>query len=580
MADDPRIVAYDERAPLNERTDARAQLEAAYRPLASQLIPSDEVQRVINYVQDQYAEADMLKARGGGIVMPNRSATGGMRSVTLDGNSISLAGGYFERPAAMGFDALRSMVEQTPILSSIVLTRVRQVSRFTQISEDGGLGFEIRHAERKHEMTLPEEGSAALLAKFFANCGWEFNPRARRKLKRDNFTKFMAKLTRDSLTMDAAPIETEMKRNANLGIDGIYALDGATIRLCTEMGYDGDDSIIAVQVVQGQIRTTYTADQIVYEVRNPRSDVNVGGYGMGETELLIRVVTGILNAMTYNINGFDKNAIPKGLLNISGDYSTEDLTAFKRQWNAMVKGINNAWSLPVLVSKDGEGKASFENFGVEFNEMYFAKWMTFLTSICCAIYGMSPEEINSESFSAQKSSLSGSDTSEKLADSKDKGLRPLMGYFESTLTDYVVSAFGEKYCFRWVGLDEKDQEQAWEGKKLILTVDELRAEQGYKPIKGTLGDVPLNPSLIGPWQQAQQAEQNPQGQQFGGAPPAEQGDYGEEDPNDQDQPGADHQDQQPDQPDTGANDGADQPVGGAPQGDFGKALSVIYSIGG
>lgn len=39
----------------------------------------------------------------------------------------------------------------------------------------------------------------------------------------------------------------------------------------------------------------------------------------------------------------------------------------------MVKGINNQWALPVLFSENKEGDASFERFGIEFNEMYFAK---------------------------------------------------------------------------------------------------------------------------------------------------------------------------------------------------------------
>src|SRR5690606_737434 len=100
--------------------------------------------------------------------------------------------------------------------------------------------------------------------------------------------------------MDAAPIETEFKRDRNLGIDGLYAVDGATIRLCTEEGYNGNDEIFALQVVQGQVRSAYTHDDLIYEPRNPRSDVLVAGYGMGEVELLVRVVTGFLNAMTLN----------------------------------------------------------------------------------------------------------------------------------------------------------------------------------------------------------------------------------------------------------------------------------------
>lgn len=588
MADDPSQVAFNPAAPAPERYDANAQLQAAYRPLASALLPQDAVKDVISFIQNDLADQEMMKAARGGaqvIQFPGRirpEPSKGMRSVYLDELQIFASGDYFEKPSPLGFDSLRNMVEQTPILNAIVLTRIRQVARFCAPSEDGGPGFEIRHRDREHQADDREKDSMRLLSQFFQNCGWEFKPRARRNLRRDPFQTFMAKLVRDTLTMDAAAIETEMKRDRSLGIDGLYAVDGSTIRLCTEQGYQGDDEIFALQVVQGRISTAYTRDQLIYEPRNPRTDVRLAGYGYSETELLVRVVTGFLNAMTYNIKGFDENAIPKGLLHLSGSYSTEDLAAFKRYWNASVKGINNAWSLPVMVSSDQESKASFERFGVEFNEMFFAKWMTFLTSIACAIHGMAPDEINFESFSAQKSSLSGSDTTEKLADSKDKGLRPLLGYFEGLLTDYVVTEFGEKYCYRWCGLDPADAQQEWEKKKLVLSLDELRAEAGYDayPVK-ELGQAPLNPSLIGPWMQMTQQQQQPD---FGDVPGGGEGEQpGEQDGQDfgggEDAGGAPPGGEEAAQPPDGADqqdDGAD--FGRPAQGDFGKAIPLIYQV--
>lgn len=519
MGDDPRRVAFDDRAPPDERFDAQAELQKSYRP--SVVAPLGDMRAVIQAVQDDLAEQDMLKAQRAQVIPfpgEDRKPGKGMKSVYLDKYQIFARGEYFEKPAPVGFEALRAMVEQTPVLAAVVMTRIRQVNRFCGISEDGGIGFTLKHKDREHQLQTEEQASINLLAQFFRHCGWEFNPRRRRRLKRDSFPQFMAKLVRDSLTMDAAAIETEFKRNMKAGIDGLYAVDGATIRLCDEEGYHGDDDFFAVQAVQGQIRTVYTYNDLVYEPRNPRSDIRVAGYGLGECELLIRTVTGFLNAMTLNIRGFSDNAIPRGILHLCGDFGQEDLAAFKRYWNQMVKGINNAWSLPVLVSKDQESKAEFAPVGVDFNEMMFSKWMTFLTSMICAVYGMSPDEINFESFSAQKSSLSGNDTAEKLADSKDKGLRPLMTYFENIFSDFIVADFDDKYLFRWVGLDEEDKEKDWEARKLIMTVDELRAEQGYDALGGVLGDAPLNPNLMGLYMQ-ENAPQQPE-PDFGGVPAA------------------------------------------------------------
>jgi hypothetical protein len=38
-------------------------------------------------------------------------------------------------------------------------------------------------------------------------------------------------------------------------------------------------------------------------------------------------------------------------------------------------------------------------------------------------------------------------------------------------------------------------------RKLVLTVNEVRAEEGHQAMKGPLGDAPVNPALIQPWLQ-------------------------------------------------------------------------------
>jgi hypothetical protein len=299
-SDDPRSVAFNEAAPASERFDAQAELSKAHRPTSSSLIPSADMRAIYDQINDGLAEADMMKARNNIISFPevrgSKPEKRGMQSVYVDNLQIFQSGSYYEKPSPVGFDALRTMCEQTPILASVLMTRVRQVNRFCGISEDGGPGFEIRHKDRKHILTAEEQTSVELLGQFMANCGWEFNARARKRLKRDNFPAFMAKNIRDSLSMDAAPIETEMKKDRTLGIDGFYSVDGATVRLCTEDGYEGNDEIYALQVVEGRITTAYTLDQLIYEPRNPRSDVRLSGYGLAEPEMLIRIVTGYLNA--------------------------------------------------------------------------------------------------------------------------------------------------------------------------------------------------------------------------------------------------------------------------------------------
>ena len=504
MTDIALQTAHNPDAPQDERQDALREAQQNVMPSSVK-----DMMPLVEYIARQQEEQAFYKALRQPNIIPFPSLAvqnkkPGMQSVWLDDRQVQALGDYYEKPSVMGFDMMRRMVDQTPILSAVIMTRIRQVKRFCRVPEGGkGPGFQIRlKNQTTNKLQKEEQQSIELLQGFFTNCGWETNPRQRARLKRDNFSNFMSKLVRDSLVLDSAPIETEFKRDRSLGLDGFYAVDGATIRLCTEEGYQGDDEIFALQVVQGNLRAAYTYDDLIYVPRNPRSDVLTGGYGMSETELLVNVVTGFLNAMTYNQKYFDSNAIPKGMLHLTGDYSADDINSFKRYWNAMVRGINNQWTLPVMVSKNQESKAAFEKFGVDANEIMFAKWMTFLTSIICAIYGIAPDEINFESFTAGTSSLSGSDTEEKLINSKDKGLRPLLSHFEDLFSDYIVSEFSDKYVFRFSGLDEKDEKQLWAEEQALLTVNEARKARNWDELKEDWGNAPLNQTLMQAWMMA------------------------------------------------------------------------------
>jgi hypothetical protein len=508
MADSPTQLAQDLSAPVAERYDAEAHLTKA--ALNSQLFPTDEMRATIDQIHGIMNEREELLKAGSNLIVGPWSGQAkkgknerGPDSIFLDDLQIITQGsGYWERPGALSFLAMRAMVEATPILNSIIMTRQRQVMRFCRPQMgDSGPGFVIRHVDPTRELGDKENASIQLLQKFMLNCGWEFDARKRKMLKRDNFSQFMMRSVRDSLVMDSMPIETEMKRDKSLGMDGFYAVDGATIRLCTDLGYDGDDQIFAVQVIEGNVRTAYTHEQLIYEVRNPRTDVLVSGYGYSETEMLIRTITQLLNTITYNSGFFDKNSIPRGIMNLYGNYSPEDIAAFKRQWGAMVKGSLNAHNMPVMVSKDSESKADFVEIGGQMTEMAFGKWITFLTSTACAIYGVAPEEISMESFATQAKGLGGNDTEEKLVSANDKGLRPLLAHYENVASDFIIQGFSEDYMFRFVGLDDQDRKETQELIKIAATWNEARKLVSLDAVEGPEGDMPINASLIPTWTQ-------------------------------------------------------------------------------
>lgn len=576
MTNSAPSVALNPAASAAERFDAQAEVTQS---ALSSLIPNDELAPVIAYINGEMEEGSFNKSLSRQNVVPFPSKDKnkrGMQSVYLDEYSIVAQGDWYDRPGLLGFDSLRAMHEQTPILSAIVGLRQRQVMNFCRPQVNNSqAGFLISHVDKSAKLTPEKQNSIKLLQQFVLNGGWERDPRKRKRLKRSTLSQFMAKSVRDSLILDSAPIETEFKRDRSLGLDGFYAVDGATIRLCHEEGYEGDDEIFALQVIEGRIRSAYTFDDLIYEPRNPRTDVDAGGYGYSETEQLIKVVTYLLNTMTYNAEFFNSNSIPRGVLNLVGNYTQTDLISFKRYFNAMTKGAKNAHNLPIMVSKDSESKAIFTEIGGQLNEMAFGKWITLLSSLACAIYGCSPEEISMSSFSEGKSALSGSDTEEKLASSTDKGLRPLLSYYESLFSDYIIQAFDPELEFRFVGLDQEDEKSRQESEKLVMTWGEGRAKLGLDPIKGPLNEMPMNASFIPAWQaETGIGQPDDQGEDFGQPP---QDDAAPQEAADAEEPGADN------------GDGAVSPMASNPGGDygdqddtadFGKAFGMadIYTV--
>lgn len=498
-------------APAMERIQARAELEKTFLPTRSDFPPMSDVQKLVNLVHMAWEHDEFLKSQRPVSATPSKRTGPQPVAVYIDQFGVfgSVPGGYRLRPSTFGAEQLRMMVEHTPLINAIILRRQRTIGRFLRpVERNRDIYFEVRRNDEAGTIKPRKGPTETALEQFLIHSGWDRDPARMTDTKRDSLTAFVAKSLRDILTLDAWAIETVRTRNGKT-LASFHAVDAGTIFLASEQGYDGNDAIRTVQIVNGVPARGFTADDMIYAVQNPRTDIRHYGYGYPPPEMIVRIVTGYLNALTYNLRGFDSNSIPKGLLTIFGNFDQTQLTFFKQQWNAMVRGVNNAWALPVLVSEGQEAKAQFEKFGVEFNEMYFAKWMVLLTAIICAVYGMDPAEIYSENFSAGRSPLSGRDTAERLADARDTGLEPLLTFIEDVFSTHLIGRVEPDYIFRFIGLHPTDQERQHEVDKLVLTRNQLAEKYGYETVNEAWGDAPLNPVLQQAWLAGQGGWQGP-----------------------------------------------------------------------
>lgn len=528
--DELHRASTDPRVPRDERWDINRELWEQFKGALE--IPNQDDMR--EAIQPLLLGADFVGKATRLVPYAERMAvgpeiTGRGHQSFLQVNEFGIVGGqsgysrWCEPPAPGGFHFLRDVVNNVDILKAVILTRCRQILSFCQPERDGEpLGF---HFIRKdgEKVSKRDKDRIDRLESWVLNCGDEIDPRRRKRMRRDDMAGFIHKHLFDSLSADSAPVEVEPTRNGR-SISGIYAVPFDTVRLCTEEGYEGDDEICGVQVIDGTAHVTYTYDDLIYEVRNPRTDLYVCGYGFAEAEMVVRALTAYLNAFTYNAAGLDRNSVPRGLLFLLGEYDQRQLGRFRNNMDAMLSGAGNQWKIPVLAGSGDKAGATYVPIDNNFNEMLLAKWMTLVVSIVCAVYSIDPNEIHFDSFSSQQSSpLSGKDTSEKLAHSRDKGLLPLLKHVKRLYNTHLIPLIDPDYRLEFTGLNEEEAELKAKRLELTSTIDELRELDGRDPHPDkAIGAAPASQSHLPLYMQERQMALQ---QQMGGGPGAEGEDY-------------------------------------------------------
>ena len=486
-------VAYDPRAPKDEVQDASAALAKLYLQDLGVLVPDMDSQTLRDWDRLTQAEkmGNRLLSKALKTVNPGAAKAKAQHEswfATVGG------GGLWLQKPGLPFETLRQLSTRIEVAQALHLTLRRQVQKFSEMStREDQMGFRIRHADEDHEATPDQKDYFRWLGKFLLNGGREFRPHVRRQLGRFTFREFLGQLVEDALTFDNAAVETIPLTGMD-GLDSFYPRDGGTFFLST----DSEKGIYAYQSLVGLPEEHFTFEELVLFQRNRSTDINRRGYGRSELEASVDTMSLFLQAMDYTREGIDNNAIPRGLLTVFGQFDRTQQQAFQQAWSAKIRGVKNRFGLPVLFSRNGQAGATFTGTGAEFSEMAFAKWMGLQTAIFCAIYGADPKEINLDGWSSgNTSSLSGDDTAEKLAASKNKFLGSFLADAESFTSDDIIGRFTTDARVQFTGLDPMEAKARREREEKVSTINELRASLQMKahPI-GWFGDLPADSGLL------------------------------------------------------------------------------------
>lgn len=465
---------------------------------------------------------------------PQEQADKDPKTLFWDPFSIVEQLGYKERPSQITYGTLKAMCWKTPPVHAVIQTRINQVASFSRVSRDRyDMGFRVQMRESdktpsKAALQWIDQAHSMIL-----RTGLTDNPRGR-----DNFEDFLRKVMWDSLVYDQMAFEVVPNKRGQ-PVEW-YAADGSTMRIAdtasTFLDEDDEKMIRYVQIYDGMIISEYNQEELCFGIRNPRTDIRLFGYGVSELEMLITIVTAMLFAFEYNQKAFTQGSAQKGVLNFKGAVPDRELKAFRRHWYQLCAGVENSWRTPITNAEDLQWISMQANN----REMEYSAFYDFLLKIACAMYQIDPLEVNFKyGNTGQKSTLAEAANKDKIIESKERGLRPLLRFLENRLNEHVIWPLNEDFEFKFVGLDAKTRSDVADlNQKLVKTtrtIDELRAEDDLPPLPDGKGELILDPTFLQYVQGKEAAEAGPEGAPGGppgmpgGGPPGAEGDEDEDD---------------------------------------------------
>lgn len=409
---------------------------------------------------------------------------------------MSMNPGFKTKPSVRGSHDLHAILKKYSanniILNTIINTRANQVSLYCRPARysEQGVGYRVRLKDINEEETRNDKAQIKRIEQFLENTGTEHS------VSRDTLTAFVKKMVRDTYRYDQVNFEKVFDSSGKLV--RMTMVDASTIFIATDAkGKPIKHGHKYVQVIDNQIRAKFHENELAFAIRNPRTDIEVGGYGLSELEIALKQFIAHDNTETFNDRFFSHGGTTRGVLQIktTQDQSQHALDIFRREWRNSLSGINGSWQIPVISAED----VKFVNMTPSGRDMEFEKWLNYLINVITALYGIDPSEINFPNNGGATGGKSGAlnegNAKDKFQASQNKGLQPLLRFIEETINTHIISEFSDRYVFQFVGGDAETELEKIkvlaEKTKVAMTVNEARKELGL-PGDVVGGDVIMN----------------------------------------------------------------------------------------
>lgn len=430
---------------------------------------------------------------GSRLVIPNSAnfdplSSAWIQAYTAIPNDIHIGTGVFT------YSMLR-MMSRVPWVAMILLTRMNQGSEYAvPLESDYSLGYTFV-PDSPGALSRKDKQNISEMRDLCDTAGGDYFP--------GGMESFVRAVIYNTYTFDQVNVEKLM--NLKTGKPwGFIPVDPATIRRkapsideMKSMRWDYSKSGF-VQFVNSRVVNEYTSDQMAFWIRNREDNIYRLGYGAPELEKCSTIVYAIVTAVVHNVVNYttgvhSQNLIEAGL--VGGD---QRLETFDRTLAAATSGIRNSRRTPVVQTNPAMDEyLKVHQLTHPNKDMEFSEWLNILKKDLYALFQMDPAE-NGNIFGneGQKQQMNQTSPSERIAASKERGLRPLMRIIQRWLNDWLIKPYWPGYRLVFRGFDAVTEEKKLELDLKAVTAytspDEIRIARGLKPWGDPVSSRPLN----------------------------------------------------------------------------------------
>lgn len=285
-----------------------------------------------------------------------------------------------------------------------------------------------------------------------------------------NWSTWLRMLLEDMLVLDAATIYP--RKTVGGEPYSFELVDGSTIkRVIDETGRTPLPPDPAYQqVLKGLPAVDYTRDELIYAMRNPRTN---RVYGYSPVEQVIMTVNIAMRRQLSQLQYYTEGNVPEAFIGVPDSWNPDQIRQFQDYWDAMLEGNTAA-----------RRHAKFIPGGMDVHETrpnamkdMFDEW---LARIICYAFSISPN-----AFIAQVNRAT-AEVSKATAD--EEGVLPTALWVKSVM-DLIIARWFEcpDLCFEWAQNDDTDALTQAQINQIYLTAkvitpDEVRADLGRDPL--------------------------------------------------------------------------------------------------